>query len=161
VPTTTSAPNSPGASSLTKLRISAATATLMLCSLAFLMNDFMSVIWPFFPGYCNKAPKYSSDKLNSDSLPITNSMPIGVALVSNKSMVCGNTKSETKNLLIPAFFWARSRTAKSRLIASAAAVLSSNREAFAISIPVKSMTIVWKFSSASRRPWAISAWYGV
>ncbi len=26
---------------------------------------------------------------------------------------------------------------------------------------MRSATIVWKFSSASSRPWAISAWYGV
>ena len=30
-----------------------------------------------------------------------------------------------------------------------------------MSRPVRSCTIVWKFSSASRRPWEISAWYGV
>ena len=28
-------------------------------------------------------------------------------------------------------------------------------------MPVRSSTIVWKFSSASSRPCAISAWYGV
>jgi hypothetical protein len=47
------------------------------------------------------------------------------------------------------------------VIASAAAVASSSREALAISRPVSSVTIVWKFSSASRRPWLISGWYGV
>ena len=46
-------------------------------------------------------------------------------------------------------------------MASAAAVASSSSEAFAISMPVRSVTMVWKFSSASRRPCAISAWYGV
>ena len=46
-------------------------------------------------------------------------------------------------------------------IASAAAVASSSREALAICMPVSSQIIVWKFSSASSRPWAISAWYGV
>ena len=30
-----------------------------------------------------------------------------------------------------------------------------------MSIPVRSLTIVWKLSSASRRPWEISGWYGV
>ncbi len=43
-------------------------------------------------------------------------------------------------------------------MASAAAVPSSSREALATSIPVRSITIVWKLSSASRRPWEISAW---
>ena len=52
-------------------------------------------------------------------------------------------------------------TASVRCIASAAAVASSSREAFATASPVRSDTIVWKLSSASSRPWAISAWYGV
>ena len=47
------------------------------------------------------------------------------------------------------------------LIASAAAVASSSREAFAICMPVRSATIVWKLISASMRPCEISAWYGV
>ena len=46
-------------------------------------------------------------------------------------------------------------------IASAAAVASSSSDALAISIPVRSVTIVWKLSSASSRPWEISGWYGV
>ena len=46
-------------------------------------------------------------------------------------------------------------------MASAAAVPSSSKEALAISMPVKSNTMVWKFNKASKRPWAISAWYGV
>ena len=46
-------------------------------------------------------------------------------------------------------------------MASAAAVASSRREALASSIPVRSETIVWNIKSASRRPWLISAWYGV
>ncbi len=28
-------------------------------------------------------------------------------------------------------------------------------------MPVRSLTIVWKLMSASRRPWLISGWYGV
>ena len=47
------------------------------------------------------------------------------------------------------------------VIASAAAVPSSNNDALAKSIEVKSLTIVWKFKSASNLPCAISAWYGV
>ena len=41
-------------------------------------------------------------------------------------------------------------------IASAAAVASSRRLAFATGSPVRSATMVWKFSSASSRPCAIS-----
>ena len=52
-------------------------------------------------------------------------------------------------------------TRRSSVIASAAAVASSSSDALATSMPVRSLTAVWKVSSASRRPWAISAWYGV
>jgi len=48
-----------------------------------------------------------------------------------------------------------------RVIASAAAVDSSSIDAPAISMPVRSVTTVWKLRSASRRPWLISGWYGV
>ena len=44
------------------------------------------------------------------------------------------------------------------VMASAAAVASSRSEALARGSPVRSDTMVWKLSSASRRPWAISAW---
>ena len=53
---------------------------------------------------------------------------------------------------------ARSTTAWQSAIASAAAVASSSSEALAMSSAVRSVTIVWKLSSASRRPCAISAW---
>ena len=43
-------------------------------------------------------------------------------------------------------------------MASAAAVDSSSSDALANSIPVRSQTMVWKLSSASRRPWEISGW---
>jgi len=46
-------------------------------------------------------------------------------------------------------------------IASAAAVGSSSNDAFAMSMAVRSLTIVWKLRSASSRPWEISGWYGV
>ena len=46
-------------------------------------------------------------------------------------------------------------------IASAAAVASSSMDALATGRAVRSSTIVWKFSSASSRPWLISGWYGV
>ncbi|CAM5739412.1 hypothetical protein SALBM311S_04577 [Streptomyces alboniger] len=42
--------------------------------------------------------------------------------------------------------------------ASAAAVPSSSSEAPEVGSPVSSATMVWKFSSASRRPWEISGW---
>jgi len=42
-------------------------------------------------------------------------------------------------------------------MASAAAVASSSSEALAMARPVRSLTMVWKFNSASNRPWEISA----
>ncbi len=47
------------------------------------------------------------------------------------------------------------------MTASATAVDSSSIEAFAVSRPVRSETIVWKLSSASSLPCEISGWYGV
>jgi hypothetical protein len=46
-------------------------------------------------------------------------------------------------------------------MASAAAVASSSSEAVAMGRPVSSAVTVWKVKSASSRPCAISAWYGV
>ena len=44
------------------------------------------------------------------------------------------------------------------VIASAADVASSSIDALAIAMPVRSVTIVWKLTSASMRPCEISAW---
>ena len=53
--------------------------------------------------------------------------------------------------------FAEPRTARCiSVIASAAAVPSSSIDALATSRPVRSATMVWKFSSASSRPWLIS-----
>jgi hypothetical protein len=46
-------------------------------------------------------------------------------------------------------------------MASTTAVPSSSIDAFAMSRPVSSSTMVWKLMSASSRPWLISGWYGV
>ena len=50
---------------------------------------------------------------------------------------------------------------RASVIASAAAVASSSSDAPAHGSAVRSAIMVWKFSSASRRPWEISGWYGV
>ena len=47
------------------------------------------------------------------------------------------------------------------VIASAAAVPSSNKEELDNGMPVKSVIIVWKFNKDSNRPCDASAWYGV
>ena len=76
-------------------------------------------------------------------------------------MVCGKQRSDTRNTLsCPAgAFFVCSRW--NIVMASAAAVPSSRSDAVAMSIAVRSFTTVWKFSSDSSRPCAISAWYGV
>ena len=80
-------------------------------------------------------------------------MPSGSARVRTTSMVCGWQSASTTNTG-PAFGVRRRHMA----MASAAAVDSSSSEALASSMPVRSQTIVWKFSSASSRPWEISGW---
>ena len=62
-------------------------------------------------------------------------------------MVCGKHISSTKKLLDFDL-----ETLLAKVIASAAAVASSNNEAFEISKPVRSLTIVWKFIRASNLP---------
>src|SRR3546814_16476503 len=83
-------------------------------------------------------------------------MPRPTALVRSTSSVCGWQCREAKNTLL---FEREPRRAS--VMASAAAVASSSSDELAISSPVRSATMVWKFSNASRRPWEISGWYGV
>ena len=78
-------------------------------------------------------------------------MPSGRARVRTTSCVCGKTSSATKKrALFPRVIRRHS------VIASAAAVASSSIDAFAIAMPVRSHTIVWKLTSASSRPCEIS-----
>ncbi len=94
--------------------------------------------------------------MSGSGTPTTTSMPRGSARVRTTSMVWGWHSASTKNTS-PALAFTRRRS----VIASAAAVASSSIDALARSIAVRSLTIVWKLSSASRRPWEISGWYGV
>ena len=93
--------------------------------------------------------------------PISSRMSSGSARPRSTSSVCGKQRSDTRNTLSwPAgAFFVCSRW--NIVIASAAAVPSSRSDAVAMSMPVRSFTTVWKFSSDSSRPCAISAWYGV
>ena len=77
---------------------------------------------------------------------------MGSARVCSTAMVCGWQSFDTKKQ----FRLGLKRA--NMAMASAAAVDSSKREALAISIPVISQTMVWKFKSASNLPWLISAW---
>ena len=67
-------------------------------------------------------------------------------------MVCGWQRDDTRNL----GFLPRAM-AEHMVIASAAAVPSSSREELDMGKPVRSEIIVWKLSSDSSRPCAISA----
>ena len=97
------------------------------------------------------AAKVPSDGSNFCQSPTITVMESGSARVTITSIVWGWQRSETK-IAVPFGFPARAR-----LIASAAAVPSSSREALETSSPVRSVIIVWKLSSASSRPCAISA----
>ena len=80
-------------------------------------------------------------------------MPRPLARVRSTASVCGwQAASAKKRAFFPrAWPWHIA-------MASAAAVASSSRDALATGSPVRSAIRVWKFSSPSRRPWAISAW---
>ena len=83
-------------------------------------------------------------------------MPIGSARAATTAIVWGWVSASTKKAGAGCLVDRRIS-----VIASAAAVDSSSMDAPAISIPVRSVTIVWKLRSASSRPWLISGWYGV
>ena len=70
--------------------------------------------------------------------------------------MAGRVSASTRNT-----FPLRLAVRRASISASAAEVASSRVEALETSIPVRSQIIVWKVSSASRRPWEISGWYGV
>ena len=110
---------------------------------------------PLAAGYWMTAANASAGS-SAPALPLVNSTPMGRARVPTTSTVWGKTSSHTKSFRRPCF-----SAFNARNTASAAAVPSSSMEALAISMAVRSVTIVWKFSSASRRPWEISGWYGV
>ena len=79
-------------------------------------------------------------------------MPSGFARVSTTALVCGCTCSSIKKTASSLNFEAR----RAKVIASAAAVPSSNIEALEIFSAVNSQIIVWKANSASKRPCEIS-----
>ena len=154
VPTTMSAPHSPGGVSRASERRSAATMTAAPSPRARCAKAPWSITAPSVAGYCRRKPKTGALKSNASTSPTTTSMSRAAARVFTTSMVCGWQWSETKKVLRsapPAIPYAIA-------MASAAAVPSSRSEALATGRPVRSTTIVWKLRSASRRPCAISAW---
>ena len=80
-------------------------------------------------------------------------MSSGAARVWITAMVCGWQSPATMHTLPLALTLRRAS-----VMASAEAVASSSMEALAIGMAVRSQTMVWKLTSASMRPWLISAW---
>jgi len=107
---------------------------------------------PVVPGCCRSTPNTAVASSCSTG-PTMTSMPRGSARVATTATVCGWVSASTKKALAGCFVERRMR-----VIASAAAVDSSSIEAFAIPMPVRSLTMVWKLRSASSRPWLISGW---
>jgi hypothetical protein len=166
-PTATSAPADPGERSRVSASRSAATVTSAPAACAASISAAWSRTFPDAPGYWRCSPKYPSGSgcaslsTPSGSGPASKSttrtsMPSGTARVRITAIVCGSASASTTYTLAAALDERRAR-----VIASAAAVASSSSDAPAIGSPVRSATMVWKLSSASRRPWEISGWYGV
>mmetsp|Transcript_6015 Transcript_6015/g.23367 ORF Transcript_6015/g.23367 Transcript_6015/m.23367 type:complete len:235 (+) Transcript_6015:2201-2905(+) len=152
-PTAMSAPMSPGLFSSVSARRSVAQTTSVPCAWHASTNSLWSSASPKVLGYCTSTPAYvSSARSAFATSPTTTSTPLALPRVWMRAMVCGWQSSATKNLL--RFL----EIAMHMFMASAAAVASSRSEALAISMPVRSATIVWKFSSICKRPCEISAW---
>ena len=119
------------------------------------------MIRPSAPGYWTRAPKYPSSSDTDSKEPNTSSIPKGSACVVSKSRVWGKVFSSAKNFTTPSLTIVLDLALYIMIIASEAAVGSSSSDALAISMPVNSMTMVWKLRRASSLPCDISAWYGV
>ena len=134
--------------------MSAATATVALAAWAASTTGARSRTSPDAPGYCSRTPKTPSKSVEALIGATRSSMPSGSARVRSTSSVCGRQSESARNTspLV---------TRRHRVIASAAADASSSRDALATGSAVRSQTMVWKLSSASRRPCEISGWYGV
>ena len=159
-PTTASAPSSPGGVSRHIASRSVATATRALTLWAAAMIPLKSPMRPELPGYDTStpnAPSAISSMSACSKSATTTSMPSGSALVVTTSMVWGWVSASTMNRFSGALRLSR----RSSVMASAAAVPSSSSEALAMPMAHRSVTMVWKLISASRRPWEISGWYGV
>ena len=107
------------------------------------------------PGYCSSTAKGCAAPIAavSPGAKRASFQPSGCARVASTASVCGCKSAHTAIVsdLVR-------EEACAIATASAAAVASSSREALAIGMPVRSHTMVWKFSSASSRPCASSAW---
>ena len=157
-PTAISAPCSPGGVIRVRASRSAATVTSAPRSLASAITPDWSHTRPETPGCWRTRPLMSPSGRPAERSATCTSKPSASARPLTMAMVCGR-QSASRTVLAPAadlFLLAR----RMRSTASATAVASSRRDALATGSAVRSWTMVWKFSSASRRPWEISGWYG-
>ncbi len=154
LPMAMSAPNSPGGVSRVRASRSVATVTRAPAAWARSQRARWSRRAPSVAGYWSSAPTTLGPKAKASGSPTVTSMPRASARVWTTAIVCGWQRWSTRYTGRPSCLV----TATVRYIASAAAVASSRREALATGRPVRSATTVWKFSSASSRPCAISAW---
>ena len=150
-PMAMSAPSAPGGVVSTHARRSVATTAMPPPAWTRSIASRQSTIAPVEVGRLKRAPKHPP--ATSSTSPVTSSMPTGSALVASTAIVCGWVSGWTTKRFESAF-----ASRRHIAIASAAAVASSSSEALATGSPVSSLTIVWKFSNASSRPWLISAW---
>ena len=152
-----SAPISPGGTSSVSASRSVATATSAPSAWARAASGARSRTRPSLAGYCSRTPNSrSAAKSIAPGGPTWTRIPSGSARAWTTAIVCGWQSSATKNPSRPGL-----ASARHSVMASAAAVASSSSEALASGSPVRSATMVWKLRSASSRPCAISAWYGV
>ena len=109
---------------------------------------------PLAPGVCTTTAKTSCASRAGSSGPsaTATSMPSAAARVVTTATVCGRVSASSSRVR-PVF-----TDRRARVIASATAVASSSRLAPEVGSAVRSETMVWKFSSASSRPWLISGW---
>ena len=154
-PTAMSAPWEAGSFSSVSARRSAAKVTSAPRSFAPAIAASNERIAPVVPGWATTMPKTSSPTRPWDRSSTRTEKSIARARTRTIAIDCG-CSSESRTTVVP-FLEAR----RMRRTASATAVASSSRDAFAMSRPVRSCTAVWKLRRASRRPWLISGWYGV
>ena len=143
----------PGGVSTVSASRSVAAVTRAPAAWARSQSERKSRIAPSVAGYCTRAPITPGSKANVSGSATTTRTPRASARVCTTAIVWGWQYSSTRKTGSVT----EGCTARVRCIASAAAVASSSSDALAISRPVRSETTVWKLSSASSRPWAISA----
>ena len=135
---------------------SVATATRAPAPCARAIRSRTSSSAPRSSGVWSSTPKTRSSNTIRSGSATTISIPSGSARHVRTSIVWGKHPDDTANTVR-----APPCTRRSMVMASAAAVGSSSSDAFATGMPVRSATSVWNVRSASSRPCAISAWYGV